>query len=81
MWKDDWKVELENIEIETTALNGWTKCTLYRHRFRTEHVCIWFDGGYLEGDNENFPYKCDRNSMTLHDTDGDVIEYRRSVIL
>lgn len=70
---------MDNLEIELS--NVWTKCKLYRHNRRNEHVCIWFDGGFLEGDNEQFPYTFDRNSMTLYDTDGDVIEYRRSITL
>ena len=76
---NDWTVEMDRLEIKLE--NTWTKCMLYRNKYRKEHVCIWFDGGYLEGDNEKFPYKFDRSSMTLHDTDDDIIEYRRSVTM
>ena len=75
----EWNVILDNIEIE---LNGvWTGCTLYRHKDRCDHVCIYFDGDWIEGNHENKGYIFDENTMKLYDTDGDLIEYRRSIIL
>ena len=76
-WKNEWNVILENIEIELNDV--WTACTLHRHKRRHEHVCILFDGGWVEGNYENLEYTFDTNTKRLYDTDGDVIVYRHTI--
>ena len=77
---DEWTEILTGIEIELDDV--WTRCTIYRHNNRQEHVCIYYDDcDRVEGNHKNKGYTFDRNTKQLYDTDGDVIEYRRSVIL